>query len=93
MKRYIKTNTEYIDYSGKPLLDFISTEWEELEDESGIKFTVYDIEDNKLFEEVFDYSDVDSDAIYDSAIEMARVALQQKYDLIADAAEVLGIEQ
>ena len=75
MKRYIKANTE------KPTLDYVKTDWEEFEDGSGIKFTIYSEDDEVLFEEVFDYTDVDSDAIYDSAVDMAILALSQKYDL------------
>lgn len=75
MKRYIKANSE------KPILDYVSTDWEELEDGSGITFTIYSEDDEVLFEELFDYNDVDSDAIYDSAIEMAILALSQKYEL------------
>lgn len=74
MKRYIKANTE------KPKLDHVETVWSELEDGSGILFDIYS-GDELLFEEFFDYQDVDSDAIYDSAADMAIVALSQKYDL------------
>jgi len=79
MKLYIKANSE------KPVLDNIRTEWEELDDGSGIKFTIYSDTDDILFEEVFDYSDVDSDAIYDSAVDMAILALEQKYELSENA--------
>ncbi len=79
MKRYIRANSQ------KPILDYVKADWKELEDESGITFTIYD-EDNKvLFESVFDYNDVDSDAIYGSAIDMAILALSQKYELTEDA--------
>lgn len=81
MKRYIKANTE------KPTLDYVKTDWEEFEDGSGIKFTIYSENDEVLFEEVFDYADVDSDAIYDSAVDMAILALSQKYELTDDAIE------
>ena len=83
MKLYIKANSE------KPMLDNIRTEWEELEDGSGITFTVYSDSDDVLFEELFDYSDVDSDAIYDSAIDMAVIALGQKYELSEQAMAAL----
>lgn len=83
MKRYIKADTE------KPVLDNIYTDWEELEDGSGIMFRVYSDSDELLFEELFYYADVDSDAIYDSALEMAEVALSQKYKLTDNALEVL----
>ncbi|MBO4542760.1 MAG: hypothetical protein J5725_06205 [Bacteroidales bacterium] len=77
MKRYIKADTE------KPVLDDIESVWSETENGSGILFTVY--EDHKsdkvLFEEFFSYDDVDTDGIYDSAIDMAILALSQKYEL------------
>ena len=83
MKRYIKANTQ------KPTLDYVKTDWEEFEDGSGIKFTIFSEDDDILFEEVFNYDDVDSDAIYGSAIDMAELALSQKYDLTAEALEDL----
>lgn len=78
MKLYIKANSE------KPILDYVKTDWEEFEDGSGIKFTIYSDTDDILFEEVFNYDDVDPDAIYDSAIDMAIIALSQKYELSDD---------
>jgi len=85
MKRYIKANTE------KPILDYVRTDWEELEDGSGIKFTIFSEDDEVLFEELFDYQDVDSDAIYDSAIDMAILALSMKYELTDEAiADIKG---
>lgn len=75
MKRYIRANTE------KPILDYVEVAWEELEDQSGIKFTIYSEDDNVLFENLFIYDDVDSDAIYDSAVDMAILALSAKYEL------------
>jgi hypothetical protein len=79
MKRYIRANSQ------KSVLDYVKTDWKELEDESGITFTIYDEDDKVLFEAVFDYNDVDPDAIYSSAIDMAIVALSQKYELTEDA--------
>lgn len=73
MKIYVRANSE------KPYLDKIHTEWEDID--NGIKFIVYSEDNDILFEELFDYSDVDSDVIYDSALDMALVALQQKYEL------------
>lgn len=73
MKIYVRANSE------KPYLDKIRTEWEDID--NGIKFIVYSEDNDILFEELFDYSDVDSDAIYDSALDMALIALQQKYEL------------
>lgn len=73
MKRYIKANVE------KPLLEDIETEWKPLEDNTGITFSIYSDSGETLFEELFDYNDVDSDAIYDSAIQLAMVSLAQKY--------------
>ena len=73
MKRYIKANVE------KPLLEDIETEWKPLEDDTGITFSIYSNSGETLFEELFDYNDVDSDAIYDSAIQLAMVSLAQKY--------------
>ena len=75
MKKYIRANTN------KPVLDYVSTAWEELEDQSGIKFTIYSEDDDVLFENLFIYDDVDSDAIYDSAADMAILALSAKYEL------------
>ena len=75
MKRYIRANTE------KPKIDQVTTEWEEFDDGTGIKFTIYSDDDEVLFEEIFDYEDVDSDAIYDSAAELAVLSLSQQYDL------------
>jgi hypothetical protein len=83
MKLYIQAN------SSKPTLDYITTEWEEFDDESGIKFTVYSEDNEVLFEEIFDYQDVDSDAIYDSAADMAILALSQKYELSNDVISTL----
>ena len=73
MKRYIKANVE------KPLLEDIETEWKPLEDNTGITFSIYSDSGETIFEELFDYNDVDSDAIYDSAIQLAMVSLAQKY--------------
>ena len=73
MNRYIKANVE------KPLLEDIETEWKPLEDDTGITFSIYSNSGETLFEELFDYNDVDSDAIYDSAIQLAMVSLAQKY--------------
>ena len=84
MKLYVKATSE------KPKLSDIHTEWEELEDGSGIMFRVFSDSDELLFEELFDYQDVDSDAIYDSAIDMANVVLSQEYELTADAMEALA---
>lgn len=75
MKIYVHASSD------KPKLDFIDTVWQEFDDRSGIKFTIYSKAGDVLFEEVFDYSDVDSDAIYDSAIDMARAVLSQKFDI------------
>lgn len=61
MKIYIRANTQ------KPILDSIRTEWEELDDETGIIFRVYSKDNELLFEELFNYEDVDSDAMYYSA--------------------------
>lgn len=74
MKKYIKSAQEE-----KPLLKTISTEWEEID--NGIKFTVYSFDDEILFEAIFDYYEADPDQIPDSAFEMARMTLSQKYEL------------
>ena len=84
MKFYIKSTTE------KPKIDNLTTEWEELEDQSGIKFTVYSDSGDVLFEEIFDYADVDSDAIYDSAVELATLSLSQQYELSDQALDELN---
>ena len=77
MKRYIKADTE------KPILDNVEAVWSETENGTGILFTIYENRksDKVLFEEFFDYDDVDTDGIYDSAIDMAILALSQKYEL------------
>jgi hypothetical protein len=72
MKRYIKADVE------KPLLEDVNVVWKELDDGSGITFTISS-EDEIIFEELFDYNDVDPDDIYESAIKLAMVALSQKY--------------
>ena len=85
MKRYIRANTE------KPKIDHVTTEWEEFDDGTGIKFTIYSDDDEVLFEEIFNYEDVDSDAIYDSAAELAILSLSQQYDLSDEViAEISG---
>ena len=85
MKRYIKANTS------KPKLDNVTTNWSELEDGSGILFTVYNDDGDTLFENLFEYQDVDTDAIYDSAAELAVIALSQQYDLSDEViAEIQG---
>ena len=82
MKRYVRANTE------KPELKDIQTEWVELEDGSGITYTIYS-EDKVIFEELFDYQDVDPDVIYDSAVDMAIAALSQSYDLTDEAIKAI----
>lgn len=81
MKRYIKAN------NGKPTLDSIRIEWEELDD--SIQFTVYSKDDQVLFTEVFDYNDIDADLIPESAAEFAYVALSQEYELSDDVITTL----
>lgn len=78
MKRYIKASSE------KPVLDYVYTDWEEYDDGTGIKFTVFS-DDKVLFEEFFDYQDVDPDAIYSSAVDMAILVLSQRYELSDEA--------
>lgn len=75
MKRYIKADTQ------KPKLTSVQTEWEEIDNGNGIKFSVYSQDDELVFEAVYDYADVDPDNIYDSAIDMAVLSLSQKYDV------------
>lgn len=75
MKFYIKSD------STKPFLSSVKTTWKEFSDGSGIVFTVLSDRNKLLYEAVFDYDDVDSDAIYGSAIEMAILALSQQYEL------------
>ena len=79
MKRYIRANTE------KPILDNIETIWREFGDKSGIVFSILSDQRELVFEEVFDYDDVDPDNIYDSAVDMAILILSQKYELTDDA--------
>ena len=83
MKRYIKANTE------NPVLDSVTVDWQELEDGSGIEFIIADDDGDVLFEELFAYEDVDTDAIYASAVEMAIIALSQKYQLSENAIQVI----
>ena len=83
MKRYIKANTE------KPILDSVKVDWQELEDGSGIEFIIADEDGDVLFEELFAYEDVDTDAIYESAVEMAIIALSQKYQLSENAIQAI----
>ena len=75
MKRYIKAS------SGKPTLDHLQVVWSELENGSGLLYSVKTDDGEILFEEVFDYQDVDVDAAYDSAPNMAIVVLSQQYEL------------
>ena len=75
MKRYIKASTE------KPELDWVSVKWQELGDGTGIVFAVISKDSELLFEELFDYDDVDPDAIHDSAVDLAITVLSQKYTL------------
>ena len=85
MKVYIRASSE------KPVLDNVHAEWAELEDGSGIMFTIYSEDGDVLFENLFNYQDVDSDAIYDSAAELALLALGQTYDISESARiEILG---
>ena len=87
MRFYIHANTQ------KPVLTDIHTEWVELDDESGIRFIIYSDNDEVLFDALFDYMDVDSDAIYDSAVELAVAALSQKYDISDEAMQVITGEE
>ena len=87
MKFYIHANTQ------KPVLTDIHTEWVELDDEPGIRFIIYSDNDEVLFDALFDYMDVDSDAIYDSAVELAVAALSQKYDISDEAMQVITGEE
>ena len=88
MKRYIKANVE------KPLLEDVKVVWKELDDGSGITFTIYSDNDEVIFEELFDYNDVDPDSIYDSAFNLAMVALAQKYYISESAlATILNSEE
>ena len=73
MKIYVRANSD------KPLLNKISTEWEDIE--NGISFIIRSDAGEVIYEQIFDYSDVDPDAIYDSALDMALAALQLKYTL------------
>lgn len=83
MKRYIRATTD------KPILKTIQIEWTELDNDSGIKYTIYSYDDEVLFEEVFDYQDVDPDAIYDSAADMAILVLSQTYDLTDEVIQAI----
>ena len=86
MKRYVKANTE------KPRIDRVIAQWQELGDKTGIVFTIVSDHNELLFEELFDYDDVDDDAIYDSAVDMALLVLSQKYDLSDEAIkEIKGL--
>ena len=83
MKRYIRANSD------QPVLKNVQVEWNELDDGSGMKYTIYSSDDEVLFEELFDYQDVDTDAIYDSAADMAITVLSQKFDLTNEVKEAL----
>jgi len=83
MKRYIKASSE------KPTLSSVTTSWDELDSGEGIMFTVFDTDGNVIFEEVFDYKDVDPDQIYDSAAELAIVSLSQQYKLTEEVENII----
>lgn len=83
MKRYIRANSE------KLTLSSVTTEWSELDSGEGIMFTVFDADGNVIFEEVFDYQDVDPDQIYDSAAELAIISLSQQYTLTEEVKNVI----
>lgn len=83
MKRYIRANSD------KPVLKNVQVEWNELDDGSGMKYTIYSNDDEVLFEEIFDYQDVDPDAIYDSAADMAILVLSQQYDLTDEVIQAI----
>ena len=84
MKIYVKANSD------KPLLNKISTEWEDIE--NGISYIIRSDTGEVIYEQIFDYSDVDPDAIYDSALDMALAALQLKYTLSDEVIEKLSAE-
>lgn len=84
MKIYVRANSD------KPLLNKISTEWEDIE--NGISYTIRSDAGEVIYEQIFDYSDVDPDAIYDSALDMALAALQLKYTLSDEVIEKLSAE-
>lgn len=73
MKRYILASKK------KPTLSSVHVDWSELDD--CIKYTITSDSGDTLFEEIFEYSDVDPDAIYDSAADMAILVLSQTYNL------------
>lgn len=85
MKRYIKAS------SGKPTLDHLQVVWSELENGSGLLYSVKTDDGEILFEEVFDYQDVDVDAAYDSAPDMAIAVLSQQYELSDQALAELQV--
>lgn len=84
MKIYVRANSD------KPLLNKISTEWEDIE--NGISYIIRSDTGEVIYEQIFDYSDVDPDAIYDSALDMALAALQLKYTLSDEVIEKLSAE-
>ena len=84
MKIYIKSNTDE-----KPILDSVRTSWKELGDGSGIVFTIFSPSNEILFEQIFDYNDVDPDNIYESAIDMAILALSLQYELTGKAINII----
>ena len=84
MKIYVRANSD------KPLLNKISTEWEDIE--NGISFIIRSDAGEVIYEQIFDYSDVDPDAIYDSALDMALAALQLKYTLSDEVIKELSAE-
>lgn len=86
MKRYIRAATD------KPILKTIQIAWTELDNDSGIKYTIYSSDYEVLFEEIFDYQDVDPDAAYDSAPDMAILVLSQQYDLTDEVIQAIKSE-
>ena len=83
MKLYIKATTQ------KPVIDNVLVTWEDLESGDGMKYSISDESGDILFEALFDYDEVDSDAMYDSAIDMALLSLSRQYDLTDNAISVI----
>ena len=79
MKRYIKATTS------KPKLNKVQISWDELDSGTGIMYTITSDAGEVIFEEIFDYHDVDPDKVYDSAAELAIISLSQQYDLTDEA--------
>lgn len=84
IRKYAKAMQVLASSSDKPLLDKVQVVWTELENGTGLMYSIYSDNKELLFEEIFDYQDVDPDMAYESAYDMAVAVLSQKYELSDD---------